>query len=219
MAELLTRSIVSARTDVVLAAPPQRVALRTWGALAILCLGAFLVVLDTTIVNIAIPSIITGLHSSLDQVTWVLNAYTLVYAALLITGGRLGDLYGPRRLLITGILVFGGASVACALAPSAGILIAARVLQRQAIAGHGDDAQLLAGVTLALLQDPALYDDAQSLLNDALDDSYRTDPIWRDPLAGHAFARHGFERPTSKAKAAAARAKRPAGKKSAKKKR
>jgi hypothetical protein len=93
------------------------------------------------------------------------------------------------------------------------------VLQRQAIAGHGDDAQLLAGVTLALLQDPALYDDAQSLLNDALDDSYRTDPIWRDPLAGHAFARHGFERPTSKAKAAAARAKRPAGKKSAKKKR
>jgi len=96
--------------------------------------------------------------------------------------------------------------------------IAARVLQRQAIAGHGDDAQLLAGVTLALLQDPALYDDAQSLLNDALDDSYRTDPIWRDPLAGHAFARHGFERPTSKAKAAAARAKRPAGKKSAKKK-
>jgi MFS family permease len=71
----------------------------------------------------------TGLHSSLDQVLWVLNAYTLVYAALLITGGRLGDLYGPRRLLIVGIVVFGGASVACALAPSAGILIAARVLQ------------------------------------------------------------------------------------------
>src|SRR5260370_35668853 len=77
----------------------------------------------------SIPSIMTGLHSSLDQVLWVLNAYTLVFAALLITGGRLGDLYGPRRLLIVGILVFGGASVACALAPSAGILIAARVLQ------------------------------------------------------------------------------------------
>jgi hypothetical protein len=76
--------------------------------------------------------------------------------------------------------------------------IAARVLQRQPIAGRGDDAQLLAGVTLALLQDPALYDQAQSLLNDALDDSYRTDPIWRDPLAGHASARHGFTRPAGK---------------------
>ena len=84
MAELLTRSIEAARNDVVVAVPPQRVALRTWGALAILCLGAFLVVLDTTIVNIAIPSIMTGLHSSLDQILWVLNAYTLVYAALLI---------------------------------------------------------------------------------------------------------------------------------------
>ena len=130
MAEFSTRSIEAARNDVVVAAlPQQRVSARTWAALAILCLGAFLVVLDTTIVNIAIPSIMTGLHSSLDQVLWVLNAYTLVYAALLITGGRLGDLYGPRRLLIVGILVFGGASVACAIAPSAGILIAARVLQ------------------------------------------------------------------------------------------
>ncbi|HEV2216188.1 MAG TPA: MFS transporter, partial [Candidatus Dormibacteraeota bacterium] len=130
MAELSTRSIEAARNDVVVVAPPQPlVSARTWAALAILCLGAFLVVLDTTIVNIAIPSIMTGLHSSLDQVLWVLNAYTLVYAALLITGGRLGDLYGPRRLLIVGILVFDGASVACALAPSAGILVTARVLQ------------------------------------------------------------------------------------------
>src|SRR5260370_20433892 len=120
----------AARSEVVVGGPPQQqVSGRTWAALAILCLGAFLVVLDTTIVNIAIPSIMTGLHSSLDQVLWVLNAYTLVFAALLISGGRLGDLYGPRRLLIVGILVFGGASVVCALAPSAGILIAARVLQ------------------------------------------------------------------------------------------
>ncbi len=130
MAELSTRSIEAARNRVAVVAPPQQqLSARTWAALAILCLGAFLVVLDTTIVNIAIPSIMTGLHSSLDQVLWVLNAYTLVYAALLITGGRLGDLYGPRRLLIVGILVFGGASVACALAPSAGILVTARVLQ------------------------------------------------------------------------------------------
>lgn len=130
MTELSTRPIEAAREEVVVVAPPQQqVSARTWAALAVLCLGAFLVVLDTTIVNIAIPNIITGLHSSLDHVLWVLNAYTLVYAALLITGGRLGDLYGPRRLLIAGIVVFGAASVACAVAPSAGILIAARVLQ------------------------------------------------------------------------------------------
>ena len=145
MAEVSTLSMEAARSEVVVVAPPQQqVSGRTWAALAILCLGAFLVVLDTTIVNIAIPSIMTGLHSSLDQVLWVLNAYTLVYAALLITGGRLGDLYGPRRLLIVGILVFGGASVACALAPSAGILIAARVLQ-------GVGGGLMTPQTLALI--------------------------------------------------------------------
>src|SRR5258708_12402450 len=117
------------RREVGAVAPPQQqVSGRTWAALAILCLGAFLVVLDTTIVNIAIPSIMTGLHSSLDQVLWVLNAYTLVYAALLITGGRLGDLYGPRRLLIVGILVFGGPSVPCPLAPSTRLFLPARML-------------------------------------------------------------------------------------------
>src|SRR5258708_26484942 len=134
MAELATRSADGVGQEVPLPAPrvappTQHVSLRTWGALAILCLGAFVVVLDTTIVNIAIPSIITGLSSSLDHVLWVLNAYTLVYAALLITGGRLGDLYGPRRLLVLGLVWFGVASVACALAPSTEALIGARVLQ------------------------------------------------------------------------------------------
>jgi EmrB/QacA subfamily drug resistance transporter len=149
MAELLTRPTEAATSDVVVSAPhappsPPRVALRTWAALAVLCLGAFVAVLDTTIVNIAIPSIMTGLHASLDQVLWVLNAYILVYAALLITGGRLGDLYGPRRLLVVGIVVFGGASVACAMAPSAAILIAARVLQ-------GVGGALMTPQTLALI--------------------------------------------------------------------
>src|SRR5258708_25660631 len=148
MTELSTRQSEGARSDVVVGAPPQQhVSARAWAALAILCLGAFLVGLDTRIVKIAIPSIMTGLHSSLDQVVWVLNAYTLVYAALLITGGRLGDLYGPRRLLIVGILVFGGASVACALAPSAGILIAAGLLR-------GVGGALMTAQTLAMI--PAL---------------------------------------------------------------
>ncbi len=149
MAELATRSADGVGQEVPLPAPrvappTQHVSLRTWGALAILCLGAFVVVLDTTIVNIAIPSIITGLSSSLDQVLWVLNAYTLVYAALLITGGRLGDLYGPRRLLVLGIVVFGAASVACALAPSTEVLIGARVLQ-------GVGGALLTPQTLAMI--------------------------------------------------------------------
>lgn len=149
MAEVLTQSSEAPARGAAVSsphagAPREAVSLRTWCALAVLCLGAFVVVLDTTIVNIAIPSIITGLHSSLDQVLWVLNAYTLVYAALLITGGRLGDLYGPRRLLILGIVVFVGASVACAVAPSAGVLIAARVLQ-------GVGGALLTPQTLALI--------------------------------------------------------------------
>jgi EmrB/QacA subfamily drug resistance transporter len=142
MAELVTRSTEAVVKN--LPASTQRISVRAWGALAILCLGAFIVVLDTTIVNIAIPSIITGLQSSLDQVLWVLNAYTLVYAALLITGGRLGDLYGPRRLLVVGVVVFGVASVGCALAPSAEVLIAARVLQ-------GVGGALLTPQTLALI--------------------------------------------------------------------
>ena len=106
-----------------------RIGARTWAALGVLCLGAFIVVLDTTIVNIALPAIMSGLQSGLDQVLWVLNAYMLVYAALLITGGRLGDIYGPRRVLVIGVLIFVGASVACAISQSAAELIAARVAQ------------------------------------------------------------------------------------------
>ena len=117
----------SPRTNV--ASDAGHIGARTWAALGVLCLGAFIVVLDTTIVNIALPTIMLGLRSGLDQVLWVLNAYLLVYAALLITGGRLGDLYGPRRMMIAGVLIFVGASVACAVSQSIAQLIAARVLQ------------------------------------------------------------------------------------------
>src|SRR2546421_3410419 len=100
-----------------------------WLVLVFLSLGFFMILLDTTIVNIAIPSIISGLHSSLDQLLWVLNAYLLVYAVLLITCGRLGDLVGPRRLFIIGLVVFTVASALCGLAQDGGQLIAARILQ------------------------------------------------------------------------------------------
>src|SRR5881296_822877 len=98
-----------------------------WMVLSVLCLGFFMILLDTTIVNIAIPSMIDGLHASLDQILWVVNAYVLVYAVLLITAGRLGDLFGPKRLFLAGMLLFTLASAACGLAGSPGWLIGARV--------------------------------------------------------------------------------------------
>lgn len=115
-----------------------------WAVLVCLCLGFFMVLLDITIVNIAIPSMIDGLKASLDQVIWVLNAYTLTYAVLLITAGRLGDRFGQRNLFTLGLAVFTLASIACGLAQDPNQLIAARVVQ--AVGGA-----LLTPQTLAIL--------------------------------------------------------------------
>ena len=76
-----------------------------WLVLAVLCLGFFMILLDTTIVNIAIPAISDRLHASLSSILWILNAYILVYAVLLMTGGRLGDLFGLRTLFIVGLAI------------------------------------------------------------------------------------------------------------------
>src|SRR5262245_35960496 len=100
--------------------------------------------LDLTIVNIAIPNLITKLHASLDDVLWVINAYALVLAVLVITAGRLGDLIGPRIMFTSGIAVFTAASAACGLAPSPGWLIAFRAVQ-------GLGAAVLMPQTLAIL--------------------------------------------------------------------
>ncbi len=102
---------------------------RPWLSLAVLCLGTFAILLDTTIVNVALPSMITGLHASLDQALWVVNAYLLVFCSLLIVASRLGDMFGPRRLFSAGLAVFAVASALCGAAQSPGQLIAARVLQ------------------------------------------------------------------------------------------
>jgi EmrB/QacA subfamily drug resistance transporter len=115
-----------------------------WVILVVLCAGFFMILLDTTIVNIAIPSIIDGLHATLDQILWVLNAYILVYAVLLITAGRLGDLYGQRTLFATGMAVFTVASAFCGLAQDTNQLIVARVVQ-------GIGGALLTPQTLAIL--------------------------------------------------------------------
>lgn len=98
-------------------------------ALAVLSLGLFMTLLDLTIVNIAIPSILDGLHASLDQVLWVLNAYSLLYAVLLITSARLGDIFGPRNLFAVGIVIFTAASALSGLAQDPTQLILSRALQ------------------------------------------------------------------------------------------
>jgi len=98
-------------------------------ALGVLVLGLFMTLLDLTIVNIAIPSILDGLHASLDQVLWVLNAYSLLYAVLLITSARLGDIYGPRNLFAVGVVIFTVASALSGLAQDPTQLILSRALQ------------------------------------------------------------------------------------------
>src|SRR2546430_6434120 len=98
-------------------------------ALGVLVLGLFMTLLDLTIVNIAIPSILDGLHASLDEVLWVLNAYSLLYAVLLISSARLGDIYGPRKLFAAGVVIFTIASGFSALAQDPTQLIVSRGLQ------------------------------------------------------------------------------------------
>ena len=93
-----------------------------WAVLLVVSLGFFMTLLDLTIVNIAIPSMITKFGASLDDVLWVINAYALVLAVLVITAGRLGDIIGPRIMFMLGIAVFTLASAACGFAPSPGWL-------------------------------------------------------------------------------------------------
>ena len=102
---------------------------RRWGVLAILCLGVFMILLDGTIVNIAIPDVLTSFQTGFSQVEWVMNAYLLAFAVLLITTGRFGDLYGRKLFFILGGLFFTLASLACGLAPTIGWLIGFRALQ------------------------------------------------------------------------------------------
>ncbi|MGC4062153.1 MAG: MFS transporter [Aquabacterium sp.] len=102
---------------------------KRWWALAILCLGVLMIVLDTTIVNVALPSIREDLHFTATSLVWVVNAYMLTFGGFLLLGGRLGDLYGHRRLFLAGLTLFTLASLACGLAHSQTVLIAARAVQ------------------------------------------------------------------------------------------
>src|SRR6185437_11905739 len=99
-----------------------------WLALIVLCLGTLMIVLDTTIVNVALPSIRTDLHFSQTSLAWVVNAYLLTFGGFLLLGGRFGDLYGHRRIFLGGISLFTFASLACGLSTSQHLLIVARAV-------------------------------------------------------------------------------------------
>jgi EmrB/QacA subfamily drug resistance transporter len=102
---------------------------RKWWTLTAVAFGLFMIMLDNTVVNVALPSIERDLHVSISSLEWVVTAYALTFAALLITGGKLGDLFGRRRIFILGIAIFTLSSLACGLAPTSGFLIGARAVQ------------------------------------------------------------------------------------------
>src|ERR1700735_866539 len=100
-----------------------------WLALYVLCVGVLMIVLDVTIVNVALPSIQDDLHFSTSSLAWVVNAYLIAFGGLLLLAGRFGDLIGRRRIFLAGVGVFTAASLACGLAGSQSVLIAARFVQ------------------------------------------------------------------------------------------
>jgi EmrB/QacA subfamily drug resistance transporter len=119
---------------------------RRWIALVLLCMGGLMIVIDTSIVNIALPSIRSQLGFSESALAWVVNAYTLTFGGFLLLGGRLGDLFGKRRLFLIGLAIFTLASLACGLAATQLLLIAARAIQ-------GIGGAIVSAVALSLLMD------------------------------------------------------------------
>jgi EmrB/QacA subfamily drug resistance transporter len=115
-----------------------------WLALYVLCLGDLMIVLDGTIVNVALPSIQDDLGFTQESLAWVVNAYLLTFGGFLLLGGRLGDLFGHRRLFLGGIALFTAASLACGLATSQGMLVGARAIQ-------GVGGAVVSAVALSLL--------------------------------------------------------------------
>jgi EmrB/QacA subfamily drug resistance transporter len=117
---------------------------RRWFALVVVCMAQLMIVLDTTIVNVALPSIQRELNFTQGNLTWVINAFLIAFGSFLLLAGRLGDLIGRKRVFLSGIVVFTAASALCGLAPSEGLLIAARFVQ-------GIGAALSASVILAII--------------------------------------------------------------------
>jgi EmrB/QacA subfamily drug resistance transporter len=100
-----------------------------WWTLGAMCFALFMIMLDNTVVNVALPSIQRDLHASLSSLEWTVNAYTLTFAVLMVTGGRLGDIFGRRRMFLFGVVVFGISSLAIGFAPDDTTLIIFRAVQ------------------------------------------------------------------------------------------
>src|SRR5262245_49580638 len=112
-------------------APPQQIAdpKHRWMALYVLCAGMLMIVLDATVVNVALPSIQDDLEFTQQSLAWVVNAYMITFGGLLLLSGRLGDLIGKRLLFLSGLTVFTVASFACGIAQNQEMLVAARFIQ------------------------------------------------------------------------------------------
>src|SRR5258707_14713196 len=119
---------------------------KRWLALYLLCLGELMIVLDTTIVNVALPSIREDLGFSETSLVWVVNAYMLTYGGFLLLGGRLGDFFGQRRMFLLGITLFTLASLVCGLSNSQWLLVGARAVQ-------GLGGAVVSAIALALIMD------------------------------------------------------------------
>jgi EmrB/QacA subfamily drug resistance transporter len=117
---------------------------RRWWALGAMCFALFMIMLDNTVVNVALPSIQRSLHASTSSLEWTVNAYTLSFAVLLVTGGRLGDLFGRRKIFLAGVVIFAGSSAAIGFSPSDTWLVAWRAVQ-------GIGAALMMPATLSII--------------------------------------------------------------------
>ena len=117
---------------------------RKWWTLGAVAFGLFMIMLDNTVVNVALPTMQKDLHVSTPRLEWIVVAYALTFAALMITGGKLGDLYGRRRIFIVGLVIFTLASLACGFSSSIGFLIGARAVQ-------GVGAALMNPATLSII--------------------------------------------------------------------
>jgi EmrB/QacA subfamily drug resistance transporter len=124
---------------------------RRWLALYVLCGGMLMIVLDATVVNVALPSIQDDLGFTQSSLAWVVNAYLIAFGGLLLLAGRLGDLVGQRRVFLAGLAVFTAASLACALAQTQGMLIAARFVQG---AGGAVASAVILGMIVTMFPEP-----------------------------------------------------------------
>src|SRR5919198_52869 len=146
------RSQMSTSAQPIIDAPSARAARNRWIALVVLCVGMLMIVLDQTIVNVALPSIQSDLGFSQSTLAWVVNAYLIPFGGLLLLAGRLGDLVGRKRVFLTGLGVFTGASLLCGLADSQAMLIGARFVQ--GLGGALTSAVIL-GMVVTLFTEPS----------------------------------------------------------------